>query len=284
MSVLATVLIPAWNEEAVIGRTLACLQAGLARGRLRIIVIANACTDATARVARRAAPDAIVLETPTPGKCAALNLGLSRAEPGRPVVCLDADLDVSAGEVMALIAPLLDGRALAACGRMEVDARDASPLVRAWVRGWALNPYFARGKFGGLFALSWDGAHRVFPLPSVTADDEWVRRSFDPADIAFVPACSLVARAPRSLKALVQTRCRSLRGARALTAMGRSAPGGEGARAMLRAGLRRPARWADFAVYLAVMTWVRIRLATETSAPRWERDQTTRAPVGDLPR
>ena len=211
MTPLATILIPAWNEASVIGRTLAGLTAGLPRGSLRIIVIANACTDDTAKAARRAFPAALVLETPIPGKCHALNLGLTRAEPGRPVVCLDADLDVTAADVLTLIEPLGLGHA-AACGRMVVDASDASALVRAWVRAWKLNPYFARGKFGGLFALSPEGVDRVFPLPNVTGDDEWVRRAFTPGEVAFVPACRFFARAPRTLAALIQTRRRSLRG------------------------------------------------------------------------
>ncbi len=278
MRPLATVLIPAWNEAAVIGRTLRGLTAGLARGQLQIVVIANACTDDTAEVARRAAPQAVVLETPVAGKCHALNLGPAQAEPGRPVVCLDADLDVTAADVLSLIAPLASGPAMAACGRMTVDASGASALVRAWVRAWALNPYFARGKFGGLFALSPEGVSRVFPLPRVTGDDEWMRRAFAPGEVAFVPSCSFTARAPRTLGALIRTRRRSLRGARAVTAMGRPAPRGEGARAMLRAALTRPARWADVAIYVTVMAMVRLQLAVErhSAATRWERDLTTR--------
>lgn len=282
MTPLATVLIPAWNEATVIARTLAGLQQGLARGRLRIVVIANACSDDTAHVARRAAPDALVIETPVPGKCHAINLGLTRAEPGRPVVFLDADLCVTASDVLALIAPLAAGSALAACGRMEVDASRASPLVRAWVRGWQINPYFARGKFGGLFALSPQGLDRVAPLPAVTADDEWIRRAFAPSEVAFVPACRFVALAPRSLPALIQTRRRALRGARAITAQGRAAPRGEGPRAMLRAALLRPSLWPDLAVFVAVMAWVRLCLALETGkAATWERDLTNRVPAAN---
>ncbi len=280
MTPLATILIPAWNEGAVIARTLACVQDGMARGRLRIIVIANACTDDTACVARRAAPDALVLETPVAGKCHAMNLGLAYAEPGAPVVCLDADLDVSAAEVLALIDPLLRGTALAACGQMRVDTTLASPLVQAWVRAWLLNPYFARGKFGGLFALSPAGVDRVFPLPALTADDEWVRRAFAPQEVAFVPACTFTARAPRTLGALIRTRRRSLRGARAVAAMGVVSPKGEGARAMLLAVLPQPRLWVAMAVYTLVMVWVRLLLATERTAqtPRWERDLTNRTP------
>jgi glycosyltransferase involved in cell wall biosynthesis len=275
----ATLLIPAWNEATVIARKLTGLQTGLARGQLRIVVIANACTDATAAVARRAAPDALVLETPLPGKCHALNLGLAHAVPGRPVICLDADLGVTAADLLALLAPVQSGAALAACGQMEIDARLASPVVRSWVRGWRLNPYFARGKFGGLFALAPEGVARVFPLPEVTADDEWIRRAFTPDEVAFVPDCRFVALAPRTLSTLIRVRCRSLRGAREVTAMGRPGPAGEGPLPMLRAALLQPRRWIDVLVFIAVMLWTRGLLATEQTAPRWDRDHTTRTAV-----
>jgi glycosyltransferase involved in cell wall biosynthesis len=278
MTPLATILIPAWNEGTQIARTLTFLQNGMARGRFRIIIIANACSDDTARAAQLAAPDALVLETPIAGKCHAMNLGMAYAEPGAPVVCLDADLDVSAAEILALIEPLRNGTALAACGRMRVDTALASAPVRAWVQAWQMNPYFNRGKFGGLFALSPKGVDRVFPLPALTADDEWVRRAFAPRDVAFVPACTFTARAPRTLHALVQTRRRSLRGSKAITAMGITSPRGEGAVAMLRAALPQPRLWAAMAVYVLVMVWVRLLLATETTItrPKWERDLTNR--------
>lgn len=272
----ATVLVPAWNEAGVIGRTLAQLVP--ASDRLHIVVIANACTDDTAKVARQAAPAATVLETPVPGKCAALNLGLSHAVPDRPVVVLDADLGVTATAVLALIAPLAEGRALAACGEMVVSTSRASAAVRAWTRAWALNPYFSRGKFGGLFALAPQGAARVFPLPAITADDEFIRRSFSPDEIARVPACRFVAEAPRSLAALVRVRCRVMRGNRALPA---ARPKGEGGRMMLRAALRRPSRWPDLAVFALVSLWVRLTLALESPVPttRWDRDEATRQPT-----
>jgi glycosyltransferase involved in cell wall biosynthesis len=271
----ATVLIPAWNEAAVIGRTLSGLAP--AGDRLRVVVIANACTDDTAAVARRVAPGAMVLETPIPGKCAALNLGLLHADPDLPVVVLDADLQVTTEAVLALIAPLTSCQALAACGEMEVSTADASAPVRAWARAWALNPYFARGKFGGLFALAPQGVARVFSLPSVTADDEFIRRSFAPTEIARVPACRFVAEAPRTLGALVRVRGRVLRGNRLLAAR---RPPGEGGRALLRAALCRPIRWPDLAVFVLVALWVRLSLALEcrASAPRWDRDDATRAP------
>jgi len=270
MTPLATVLIPAWNEAGVIAQTLA----PLVDPRLHLIVIANGCHDATAAVARTAAPQALVLETERPGKTHAMNLGFAHALPGLPVVCLDADLATTPEMILSLVAAL--DTALAACGLMQVDSSRSQALVRAYMRAWAHNPYFNRGKFGGLFALSVDGAARVFPLPEVTADDEWVRRSFTAAETAFVPACSFTARAPRDLATLIRVRRRSLRGARAVQASGLRAPGG--LVSMLRGAALRPARWPDLAVFIAVMALVRLQLALEprTARSAWERDTTNR--------
>lgn len=270
MTPIATVLIPAWNEAAVIGRTLAALN----DPRLRLVVIANACSDDTAEVARRASPAALVLETGRAGKINALNIGHVCALPGLPIVCLDADLDTTPDQIASLVTAL--DTADAACGRMEIDTTGCSLPVRAYMRAWALNPYFSHGKFGGLFALSPKAATRLFPLPQVTADDEYIRRTIDPANLAFVPQCSFTARAPQNLKTLIRVRRRALRGAHALAVPGTRHKGG--AQAMIRHALPRPRLWADLAVFAAVMALVRLQLAFEpgSAALDWERDTTNR--------
>jgi hypothetical protein len=179
-----------------------------------------------------------------------------------------------------LLAPLETGTVLAACGQMDVDTTGVSPAVRVFYQGWRTNPYFARGKFGGLFALSPEGAARVFPLPEITADDEYIRRSFAPAEIAFVPGSRFVARAPRTLASLVRVRRRSLRGAREVARMGKASPERGSARSMILRAFRR-ADLLPVAVFLGVSVWVRLSLIFDraTTTPRWERDLTTRGEV-----
>ena len=273
-----TIVIPAHDEAPVIARTLRHLQVGMRPGEFRIVVVANGCADETAARARDAAPDATVIETRRPGKTHALNLGRMAAPAGAIVICLDADLEVTAEALRALIAPLRRGEALAACGRMDVLTDLSPPLVRAFYRGWRLNPYFGRGKFGGLFALAPDGAGRVFPIPEVTADDEFVRRSFSATEIAFVPDCVFTARAPRTLGSLLRVRQRSLRGARAVSRMGKPSPEGASVIGMARRAAARPTDIPAFAVFAAVMATVRVSLALEgrRSGIRWERDLTSR--------
>jgi glycosyltransferase involved in cell wall biosynthesis len=275
----ATILIPAHNEAMVIGRTLLHLSRGLPFGAFRIVVIANGCIrQHRGEGPLSAAADATVLETATAGKCQALNLGYAAADRGKPVICLDADLDVTAESLLALIQPVENGIAKAACGQMDVRTDGAAATVRAYYRGWRTNPYFDRGKFGGLFALSPAAARRIFPLPAITADDEYVRRSFEPSQIAFVPGCRFMARAPATLASLVRVRRRSLRGAREVARMGKASPERGSAGAMVRRALRSPAEALPIAFFLLVTLWVRLSLIIDrrSAKGRWERDLTTR--------
>lgn len=277
----ATILIPAFNEAAVIGRTLQHMSRGLPLNRFHIVVIANACTDATASKARSAQPNATVLETDTPGKCHALNLGYQVAAKDKPVICLDADLDVTSESLAALVGALHDNSSLAACGQMDVQTLDASVVVRTYYKGWRMNPYFDKGKFGGLFALSAKAAARVFPLPKLTADDEYIRRSLANDKIAFVPECRFTARAPHTIGSLISVRQRSLRGARALTKRGLPSPeAGSLGKVALRA-VRNPSKAFSIFVYACVNTWSRISLSwsagSNPSEDLWERDLTTRS-------
>lgn len=276
----AAILIPAYNEAAVIGGVLRRLTRDMEPGEFDIVVIANACADDTARIARAAAPMATVLETPTPGKTNAMRLGLARAS--APVtVFLDADLEVDAEAIRRLIAPLERGEALASHGRMDVDLEGCSPVVRAFYAAWAQNPYLKRGKFGGLFALSAAGVARVQPLPDLIADDEFISRRFSGAERAFVGEVSFVARAPRDLGSLFRVRRRSLRGTRQVERLGLVAErptGAGGGGAALKALALRPRFWPAAVVYVAMMLAVRVALALEPAgaAPRWERDHSTR--------
>lgn len=273
----ATVLIPAHNEAAVIARTLAPLRPLVQNGTIALIVVANACDDDTAKIAALACPKARVVITPIAGKTHALNLGLTAARRDLPLVCLDADLVLSPDALLALVSAIEAG-ALAAIGQMHVDSTAASPMVRAYQRAWAHNPYFAMGKFGGVYALAPQAVASLFPLPQVLGDDEFLRRSIAPQRVAFVPACQFTAQSPRSIASLFATRKRALRGARQLARMGLTAPKSNTIAHMVRASMTRPQALIDLAVFITLGLALRVALALEpsTHAHKWERDVTTR--------
>ena len=70
---MTSVVIPAHNEEAVLGRCLSTLLADADEDEFDVVVVPNACTDNTAAVARQYGVR--VIETPYGGKAHALRLG-----------------------------------------------------------------------------------------------------------------------------------------------------------------------------------------------------------------
>ena len=91
---MPSVIIPAHNEEAVIGRCLGSLLAGAPAGALEVIVVANGCSDRTATVASSFGPDVRVIELAEASKHAALNAGDSVAT-RFPRAFVDADIEVT---------------------------------------------------------------------------------------------------------------------------------------------------------------------------------------------
>ncbi len=118
------VLVPAHDEERVIGATLDALGASL-RPRDTLLVVADRCTDATASIAR--AHGALVLErgpAEEPGRAAARQAGLEHARDlgWDAVLMVDADSIVEPGfldrceETLATGADALQARSEAALG------------------------------------------------------------------------------------------------------------------------------------------------------------------------
>jgi cellulose synthase/poly-beta-1,6-N-acetylglucosamine synthase-like glycosyltransferase len=137
------VLVPAHNEESGIAATLAAVRAQLAAGD-RLLVVADNCSDATADVARAAGAEVIERASELRGKGYALAHGIDhlRAAPPSAVVIVDADCDLAAGALDALIHDLAaTGRPVQALYLML--APSGAGLSRrlaqfAWrVRNWA---------------------------------------------------------------------------------------------------------------------------------------------------
>lgn len=98
------VLMPAHNEEGVIGSSLDSLFADLPPN-CRILCVAHNCSDATANIARRIGAEVIeVQDAGVGGKPDALKAGLRwlDANPPEVVVIIDSDCVVSRGAILAL--------------------------------------------------------------------------------------------------------------------------------------------------------------------------------------
>lgn len=264
-----SVIIPAHDEAAVIGRTLDALLADALPGEFDVIVVANGCSDHTAALVRRIRPEVRVIEQGIGNKTVALNAGLDVAREGA-VLMLDADVELTTAAARTLLATARAPGVDAAIGHMVPDFTGVSFLVRMFYAAWLLHPYFDGGKFAAAYALSVAGRARLGRFPNVTADDEYLARLLSTSRTCSTQACFRVA-PPRALAALLAVRTRSRRGTRALG----PAVGG-GRRHLLRL-FRRPSLWIPALVYGAVTMIARVR-ARLLSGSRWERDLSSRAP------
>ena len=97
-----SVIIPAHNEEASIGRCLSALLGSARPGEFEVIVVCNGCSDGTANAARAFGSMVRVVEIEVGSKIIALNLG-NKAARFYPRLYLDADLELSTEAARALL-------------------------------------------------------------------------------------------------------------------------------------------------------------------------------------
>lgn len=127
-----SVIVPAYNEERVISRTVASLLEQDYAGELEIVVVDDGSPDGTARRVRDdfgGDPRVSLIEKRNGGKASALNEGIARAR-GEIVIGLDADTLFEHGTVTQLVAPLADARVGAVAGNAKVGNR--INLVTRW--------------------------------------------------------------------------------------------------------------------------------------------------------
>jgi exopolysaccharide biosynthesis WecB/TagA/CpsF family protein len=268
-----SVVVPAHDEASVIARTLAPLAAAAASGALEVIVVCNACTDATAEIAGSFA-GVTVVEIAEASKTAALNAGDAVAATW-PRLYLDADVGVTADAVWNVFDAVTRGGLLAARPTAVYDATGADPLVRAYYRARSRTASLHTALWGaGGYAVSGPGHERIGTFPALIADDEFVDGRFSVAERAVVATAPAVVQVPRSATSLLGVLRRTQRGSAQLAA---ATPGGERrssrtAVQVLRSA-RGPLELADAAVYLCFALASRL---PERQAAGWTRDETTR--------
>jgi cellulose synthase/poly-beta-1,6-N-acetylglucosamine synthase-like glycosyltransferase len=130
------VLVPAHNEEPVIGATLDSLKAALPDGG-RIVVIADNCSDRTSDIVREHGVEVLEREdTTNRGKGFALDCGLEvlKSDPPEVLVIVDADCEVSPTTLTDLArAAQHTGRPVQGVYLLRApDKRDAKAVVSAF--------------------------------------------------------------------------------------------------------------------------------------------------------
>ncbi len=126
-----TVVVPAYNEEQVVCRTVESLLAQQYPA-LEIVVVDDGSTDGTfaaLTAAFRGHPQVRVFRKANGGKASALNFGVERST-GEIIVALDADTLFATGTIASLVARLADPRVGAVAGNAKVGNR--INLITRW--------------------------------------------------------------------------------------------------------------------------------------------------------
>lgn len=270
----ASVVIPAHDEEAVIGRCLATLLDDAANGELEVVVVANGCSDRTAEVARTFAPSVRVIEIPIASKTAALNAG-DLVATTFPRLYVDADVEISSASVRCVL-ETLGATTFCSAPRMVADLRGTSWFARWFNQAYASLPYMADDLVGGgVYALTEVGRRRFDTFPDLTADDLFVRNLFSDEERRTAPCGEFVVRPPRTLQGLLAVRRRTYRGNAEYEQLGyRSAARSTfDRRRIVRQFLRHP---LEMSVYVAVNLVAKLQLRVGWSTGGWERDHSSR--------
>lgn len=206
----ASVVIPAHNESAVIGRLLDGLSTGITSGALEVVVVPNGCTDDTATQAMR--PGVIVVELAGGSKPSALNAG-DAAATAFPRFYVDADIEITAADIDAL-ADALDAPGVdAVAPRLELDGSHSSWLVRSYHRIWQQLPSVVDSLAGrGCIGVSASGRARWEQFPALTADDQFVNLQFGPGERIVVDSVHSRVHLPHDVGSLVARKRRADRG------------------------------------------------------------------------
>lgn len=278
---VASVIIPAHNEAATIGRNLLALRQGTHETDLDVVVVCNGCTDQTAEVARRADPLARVIEIQQPSKAEAVRVG-NTASDVFPRVHLDADIELSGAAVMQLLEPITRDNVLATAPRRDVPKASCSRWVRWYYDVWEALPQVESGLFGrGVVVLSEQAQARVTALPRMMSDDLGMSDSFSGDERRVVPGAVAVIHPPRTLRDLVRRRIRIATGNTQAGQLGVRRPASRTSmRTLLGLAVGRPGLALRLPVFLGVHVAARLgaRQAVRSGDfTTWQRDESSRS-------
>ena len=180
-----TVLVPAHNEEALIGRCVRSVLPSCISG-VDVLVVAHNCTDATAERAKAAGARVLVLNDPgQKGKGCALRYGFAAIllGPSHGVLVIDADSVIDRGLTERVRRRLLAGAAALQCRYEVANSRDSPGTQLTNLAIHAFNVMRPRGRarlglsagiLGNGFALHREVLKRVpYNAHSIVEDLEY---------------------------------------------------------------------------------------------------------------
>jgi glycosyltransferase involved in cell wall biosynthesis len=275
-----SIIIPAHNEAGVLQSTLRALLESKLDRPLQIIVVANGCTDDTARLAREIRGPLQVIESPIGNKAHALNLG-DRVAEHFPRAYLDADVQLSANALQKVADAFKDPQCRIAAPTPRHEYRGWNPLLAGYYQLWRSLPYVRKAIMGsGFYAVDRKLRSRFAEFPALTADDKFIRNLTRPEERRVVEDCYSLVNMPETFADLLRVKTRWTYGNMelALARPDLNENDQNHYRGVPAHLLMRPWLWPHIPAFVFVYAYTRHAARKRIAAQHgpWERDDSTR--------
>ena len=210
------VIVPAHNESTRIRPLLDVLSQVARDHDVWVVVVCNGCSDDTEAVARRY-DDVLVLVSPHASKTHALNVGDTAVGDVFPRLYVDADADVNAASILALLEALRVETPLAVRPSTHHDLTRSSWPVRQAARLPFLVPALAHARRDHLeghavYGTNRAGRQRFDTFPDLIADDTFFDRMFAVEEKMVVDEATVTIREPDDLRTYLRAMVRICQG------------------------------------------------------------------------
>lgn len=208
---MATIIVPAHNEESVIE---ACLNSIVnQQGIDHIIVPCNGCTDNTVKIVQTKFPSVFCLEIKKPSKTNALNVAEEKAKElgvSYPIFFIDADTQLSKNCIPHITKSMKNSAIKLSAPTPIIDTRKSSWLVKTYYNVWIRLPYIKEGVIATCsFIISEEGRHRFDKFADVIGDDGFIRCHFKNSEIANIEGAEIFITAPKDIFSLIKIKTRA---------------------------------------------------------------------------
>ena len=208
---LPVIIVPAYNEQKVIARTLQPLYKGISDGQYSIVVAVNGSSDDSVDFIKNKFPDVICLDIELGSKTNAINTAEKHALAGFPRIYMDADVVVSYDGVISLINTLEStSEPLLVAPKAVMEFEHSSFFVKTFYRAWFKTVFYSSQGFGaGVYALNKSARGFFETFPNVIADDGFIREVIPVSQQKVDTNCISIVTAPKTLGSLIKIKTRS---------------------------------------------------------------------------
>lgn len=273
---MASIIVPAHNESAVIER---CLDSLIDQeGVDNIIVACNGCSDNTAELVKQY--DVLCLDIEKPSKTNALNEAEKHVN-SYPIFYLDADTVLQSGAIKTICQKLEEKPHLKLVAPTPIINTDQSSwLVKQYYKIWLNLPYIKSGVIATCsFIVTEKGRKQFSHFPDIINDDRFIHCQFKASEISNIAGANIYIEAPRAIYSLIKIKTRARLGNMQLQKLGLCPEPKEKKYASSFTSLLLSKKFIPAVIYYSTATIIRLRSLRQMrsiNTYRWEKDHSSR--------